>query len=50
VPIPNAFPKLISGHLDDWDGIGFEDRRQVVDGLITTIQATSEDIDIRWKF
>jgi hypothetical protein len=42
--------KSISGHLDNWDGISFEDRRRVVDGLITTINATSDVVDISWKF
>ena len=42
--------KRISGHLNDWDNIGFEDRRLVVDGLITTIQATSDIVDINRNF
>ena len=42
--------KRISGHLNDWDNISFEDRRLVVDGLITTIKATSDIVDINWKF
>lgn len=41
--------KRISGYLDNWDSIGFEDRRLVVDGLITTIRATSENVQIEWK-
>jgi len=41
--------KRISGYLDNWDNIGFEDRRLVVDGLITTIRATSENVRIEWK-
>ena len=41
--------KRISGHLDDWDGISFEDRRLVVDGLISSIHATCENVDISWK-
>ena len=41
--------KRISGYLDNWDNIGFEDRRLVVDGLITNIRATSENVQIEWK-
>jgi hypothetical protein len=40
------FMKRLSGYLDDWDNISFEDRRLVVDGLITNTQATSENIRI----
>jgi hypothetical protein len=39
----------ISGYLENWDGIGFEDRRLVVDGLISVIRATSENVQIEWK-
>ena len=39
----------ITSHLNDWDGIGFEDRRETVDTLISAIRATSEDVDIAWK-
>lgn len=41
--------KRISGYLDNWDSIGFEDRRLVADGLISTIRATSESVQIEWK-
>ena len=40
----------ISGQLDDWDNVDFEDRRLVVDGMISCIRATSEDCSIDWKF
>jgi len=39
----------ISGYLDDWDNISYEDRRLVADGLISTIKATSESTQIEWK-
>jgi hypothetical protein len=42
--------KRISADLDNWETVSFEDRRLVVDGLIETIRATSEDIQIDWKF
>jgi site-specific DNA recombinase len=41
--------KCISGYLENWDSIGFEDRRLVVDGLVSTIRATSESVQIEWK-
>ena len=41
--------KRISGYLENWDNISFEDRRLVVDGLVSNIQATSESIAISWK-
>ena len=41
--------KRISGHLDSWESTNFEDRRLVVDGLVSLIQATSENIQIEWK-
>ena len=39
----------ISGYLETWDSIDFEDRRLVVDGLISVIKATSESVLIEWK-
>jgi len=39
----------ISGYLDDWDNVDFEDRRFVVDGLISSIHATSDSAKIEWK-
>jgi hypothetical protein len=39
----------LSGYLNNWDSIDFEDRRLVVDGLISQIRATSESIQIEWK-
>lgn len=39
----------ISGYLDDWDNISFKDRRLVVDGLISKIQATNESVRFEWK-
>ena len=39
----------ISGYLADWDNVSIEDKRFVVDGLISQINATSESIDIDWK-
>ena len=39
----------LSGYLDNWDNVSFDDRRQVVDGLISVIRATSENVDVEWK-
>jgi len=41
--------KSISGYLTNWGDVSFEDRRLVVDGLISQIQATSENVRIEWK-
>jgi len=41
--------KSISDYLGSWDDVSFEDKRLVVDGLITRIQATSESVKIEWK-
>ena len=39
----------ISHHLDNWDNADFEDRRLVVDGLISQIRATSESVQMNGK-
>ncbi len=36
----------ISGYLDDWENVSFEDKQQVVDLMITVIRATSEKLQI----
>ena len=41
--------KVISGYLENWDDISFEDKRLVVDGLILKIHASSGDVKIEWK-
>ncbi len=41
--------KRISGYLDNWDSISFEDRRLVVDGMVSVIHATSDNAKISWK-
>jgi DNA invertase Pin-like site-specific DNA recombinase len=46
---PAAKLTEISGYLNDWENTGFDDKRQVVDSLITVIRATSENIEIEWK-
>jgi len=39
----------ITDYLERWDDIGFDDRRLVVDGLVTRILATKESIKFEWK-
>ena len=40
----------LSGYLNNWDDTSFDDKRIVVDRLITVINATSEIVNIDWKF
>jgi hypothetical protein len=40
----------ISGYLNNWDNIDFDDKRLVVDGLISQIRATSESVQVEWRF
>ena len=39
----------ITGYLDDWESVSFDDKRNVVDILISQIDATSESVTIHWK-
>ncbi|MBS7001922.1 MAG: hypothetical protein KH168_12790 [Clostridiaceae bacterium] len=39
----------ISGYLDTWDSVSFDDKRRVVDLMIATIAATSDSLNITWK-
>ena len=39
----------ISGYLDNWEDISFDDKRLVVGGLISVIKTASGKIDIEWK-
>ena len=41
--------KEISGYLDTWEEVNFDDKRRVVDLMISAIYATSESINIVWK-
>jgi DNA invertase Pin-like site-specific DNA recombinase len=42
----------ISGYLNNWENLGFDDKRVVLDGLVTSIRATGkgEAVEIEWKF
>jgi len=41
----------ISGYLSNWDNIGFDDKRVVLNGLITSVRTTGKggDVEIEWK-
>lgn len=39
----------ISGYLDTWDSVSFDDKRKVMDLMITSIAATSDILNIPWK-
>ena len=41
--------KKLSYYLDNWDSIDFYDKRKAADGLISTIKATSDRVQIEWK-
>ena len=38
--------KKLSYYLDNWDSIDFDDKRKAADGLISTIKATSDRVQI----
>ena len=40
---------LLSGYLDDWENISFEDKRKAADGLISSIYATNGHVKIERK-
>ena len=40
--------KEISGYPDTWEEVDFDDKRRVVDLMISAIYATSESINIVW--
>ena len=48
---PQILPRYIpvSYYLDNWDSIDFDDKRKAADGLISTIKATSDRVQIEWK-
>ena len=39
----------ITNYLNDWESVSFDDKRKVVDILISHIDATSESVAIHWK-
>jgi DNA invertase Pin-like site-specific DNA recombinase len=47
--IPAARITEISNCLADWDNTDFDDKRQVVDSIISVVRATSQSVEIEWK-
>jgi hypothetical protein len=47
--LPCEHLQKLSELLDNWDEIGMEEKREVLDSLIARIDATSERVDIQWK-
>lgn len=41
--------KRISCHLENRDVVDFEERRFVVDGIVSQIRATSDSVHVEWK-
>ncbi len=41
--------EFLSAHLDNWENIDFDDRRQVTDIILSQIQATSDRVSFEWK-
>ncbi len=39
----------ISGYLDTWETVSFDDKQRVLDLLVTTVEATSDKMNITWK-
>ena len=39
----------IRNYMDKWDMLDFDDKRAVVDQLITVIKATQDSVEITWK-
>ena len=43
------FERKEAAYLDNWNSIDFDDKRKAADGLISTIKATSDRVQIEWK-
>ena len=41
--------ELLSSHLDNWDNIDFEDRRQVADMILSQVHTTGDCVSFEWK-
>lgn len=40
----------ISGYLNTWNDVSFDDKRKVLDLIVSSIHVTDEKIEIKWKF
>jgi len=47
--VPPEQIERISGYLENWDNVSFDDKRQVLDRLVFRISATHEKVNIKWK-
>ena len=41
--------EYLSSHLGNWDNIGFDDRRQVADIILSQVHATADRVSFEWK-
>ncbi len=41
--------EFLSAHLENWNTIGFDDRRRVTDIILSQVQATSDRVSFEWK-
>ena len=41
--------EFLSAHLENWNTIDFDDRRQVTDIILSQVQATSDRVSFEWK-
>ena len=41
--------EFLSAHLENWNAIDFDDRRQVTDIILSQVQATSDRVSFEWK-
>ena len=41
--------EFLSAHLENWNTIDFDDRRQVTDIILSQVQATSDRVSFKWK-
>ena len=41
--------ELLSGYLDDWGKLSFENKRKAADGRISSISATYDYVKMEWK-
>lgn len=44
----NTFRRL-TGYMDFWDTLSFDDKRNVLETLVFVIKATENDVEIQWK-
>ena len=40
---------IITGYLSHWEDVSFDDRRRVLDTLVSKVEATRTELAIEWK-